>query len=92
VRDCELCTPADVVFENELAYVRTDSNALSRGHMLVVPKRHVANFFDMNAEEQEAVLRLLNQARRFVEERHLCTSFRATRAMWPIRGAASAVF
>jgi diadenosine tetraphosphate (Ap4A) HIT family hydrolase len=38
--------------------------------MRVVPKRHVANFFHMNAKEQEAVLRLLNQAQRFVEERH----------------------
>ena len=59
---CELCTPNDVVFENELAYVRYDNNSLSRGHVLVVPKRHVANFFDMTAEEQSAVLALLNQA------------------------------
>ncbi|HEV3009108.1 MAG TPA: hypothetical protein VGX52_08760 [Burkholderiales bacterium] len=32
--ECELCRPGDVVFENELAYARSDSNALSRGHML----------------------------------------------------------
>jgi diadenosine tetraphosphate (Ap4A) HIT family hydrolase len=60
---CELCTPHEVVHENELAYVRYDSNSLSRGHVLVVPKRHVANFFDMTPEEQSAVLALLNQAR-----------------------------
>jgi diadenosine tetraphosphate (Ap4A) HIT family hydrolase len=59
---CELCTPSQVVFENALAYVRYDNNSLSRGHMLVVPKRHVADFFDMTAEEQSAVLALLNQA------------------------------
>src|SRR4029077_12728056 len=52
---CELCTPADVVAENPLAYVRYDSNSLSRGHVLVVPKRHVADFFAMTAEEQSAV-------------------------------------
>jgi diadenosine tetraphosphate (Ap4A) HIT family hydrolase len=52
VEDCELCRPADVVFDGELAYVRRDSNALSRGHVLVVPKRHVADFFGMSAEEQ----------------------------------------
>jgi len=67
---CELCKPVEVVFENELAYARPDSNALCDGHMLVVPKRHVADFFGMSAEEQGAVLRLLNQAHRFVEERH----------------------
>jgi diadenosine tetraphosphate (Ap4A) HIT family hydrolase len=66
VEDCELCRPVEVVVENELAYVRPDSNALSRGHMLVLPKRHVADFFGMSAEEQAAVLLLLNQAHRFV--------------------------
>lgn len=67
---CEFCKPAEVVFENELAYARPDSNSLCRGHMLVVPKRHVADFFGMSAEEQGAVLGLLNQAHRYVEERH----------------------
>ena len=67
---CELCHASQAVFEDELAYVRPDSNALCRGHMLVVPKRHVASFFEMSAEEQAAVLRLLNQAQRFVAQRH----------------------
>jgi len=67
---CELCTPADVVLEDELAYVRYDSNSLSRGHVLVVPKRHVANFFDMTSEEQAAILGLLTQARSRIEREY----------------------
>ena len=65
--ECELCEPADVVFENALAYIRYDSSSLSRGHMLAIPKRHVADFFDMTPEEQAAVLALLNQARTFIK-------------------------
>lgn len=61
---CELCNLSDVVLDNELAYVRHDNHALSRGHVLVVPRRHVADFFDMTADEQAAVLQLLNEARR----------------------------
>ena len=64
---CELCTPVEVVLENELAYVRYDNNSLSRGHVLVIPKRHVASFFDMTTEEQIAVLGLLNQARHLIQ-------------------------
>jgi diadenosine tetraphosphate (Ap4A) HIT family hydrolase len=64
---CELCTPDDVVRENALAYVRRDNHALSAGHVLVVPKRHVASFFDMTAEEQSAVMALLNEAQRSIE-------------------------
>jgi diadenosine tetraphosphate (Ap4A) HIT family hydrolase len=68
--DCELCTARDVVAENALAYARHDNNALSRGHVLVVPRRHVAGFFDMTAEEQAAVLSLLNQAKRLIDGKH----------------------
>jgi diadenosine tetraphosphate (Ap4A) HIT family hydrolase len=64
---CELCVPGEVLFQNTLAYVRHDSNSLSRGHALVVPKRHVANFFDMTAEEQSAVLALLREAQASVQ-------------------------
>lgn len=67
---CELCTPADVLLESELAYVRHDSNSLSRGHVLVVPRRHVASFFDMTAAEQSDVLRLLGQAKWLVQRDH----------------------
>jgi diadenosine tetraphosphate (Ap4A) HIT family hydrolase len=65
---CELCTPVQVVAENALAYVRYDNHSLSRGHVLVVPKRHVADFFSMTAGEQGAVLQLLNEAQRKIQQ------------------------
>jgi len=67
---CELCVPAHVVAENGVAYARFDSNSLAQGHIIVVPRRHVADFFDMTAAEQLAVLELLNQARRLVQAKH----------------------
>ena len=67
---CELCAPADVVFESDLAYVRYDANALSQGHVLVVPRRHVADFFDLTRFEQAALLALLNRAREFLQKKH----------------------
>ena len=70
VAACEFCTPNEVLLENALAYARQDNNALSVGHVLVIPKRHVAGFFDMTAEEQSAVLALLGEAQRLVQKRH----------------------
>jgi diadenosine tetraphosphate (Ap4A) HIT family hydrolase len=67
---CELCAPKDVLIENQLAYVRHDNNSLSPGHVLVIPKRHVAGFFDMTAEEQSAVLALLGEAQVSVQRQH----------------------
>jgi len=67
---CELCARESVLCENELAYVRPDNHSLSRGHILVVPKRHVADFFEMTPQEQLAVLELLRGARQLVHARH----------------------
>jgi diadenosine tetraphosphate (Ap4A) HIT family hydrolase len=59
-----------VLLESALAYVREDNHSLSRGHVLVVPRRHVASFFDMTGEEQAAVLALLGEAQRSIEKQH----------------------
>ncbi|MGZ5103167.1 MAG: HIT family protein [Usitatibacter sp.] len=67
---CELCARESVLSENDLAYVRADSHALSRGHVLVVPKRHVADYFEMTPEEQAAIVELLREARHLVQAEH----------------------
>ena len=64
---CELCTPNDVVLESDLGYVRYDNHSLSRGHVLIIPRRHVASFFDMTTEEQHAMLSLMGDAKRFID-------------------------
>jgi diadenosine tetraphosphate (Ap4A) HIT family hydrolase len=67
---CELCVPQEVLIENALAYARPDSNSLAPGHVIVVPRRHVADFFAMDDAEQAAVLRLLNRARELIQKKH----------------------
>ena len=67
---CELCIPTGVVRENALAYAAAEKNSLSPGHLIVVPKRHVADFFEMTPEEQGALLALLNEARNLVQAEH----------------------
>ena len=65
---CELCQPDQVVAENSLAYARYDSVPLGPGHVLVIPFRHVANFFDMTADENGAVLSLLDHAKLLIDQ------------------------
>ena len=67
---CELCEPTEVMLDHALAYARPEHRSLSRGHVIVVPKRHVADFFDMTPDEQAAVLALLVEARDEIHRRH----------------------
>lgn len=67
--ECELCTPHDVIFEDEHMYVRMDDHAQGPGHVILVPKRHVESFFDMNGAEKTSLLALLAVTKDDIEEK-----------------------
>jgi diadenosine tetraphosphate (Ap4A) HIT family hydrolase len=69
-QSCPLCQEEDVILRNDYAYVRRDNFQLSRGHVLVVPVRHVADYFDMTLDEKHAVVTLLDQAKALIESEH----------------------
>ena len=66
----ELCSEQMVLFGDDNAYVRHDNNSLSKGHVLVVPRRHVADFFDMTWAEKTSVLSLLDRAKAEISREH----------------------
>lgn len=61
--DCELCKDELALFGDDNAYVRYDNNSLCMGHVLVVPRRHVADFFEMTWAEKVSVFALLDRAK-----------------------------
>ena len=67
---CELCKQDAALFGDDRAYVCYDNNSLSPGHVLVIPRRHVSNFFDMNWDEKISILTLLDRAKVEVEKQH----------------------
>lgn len=61
---CLFCTdPKGVSLDTELAYSARDSYAVSPGHTLVIPRRHVASFFDLTPEEIKACMELITKER-----------------------------
>ena len=66
---CLFCKdPRGVSLERELAYSARDSYAVSPGHTLVIPKRHVASFFDLTPEEIHACMDLITEERTRLDE------------------------
>ena len=61
--DCELCNAEKALFGDDNAFVRYDNNSLSKGHVLVVPRRHVADFFEMTWAEKTSIIALLDRAK-----------------------------
>jgi diadenosine tetraphosphate (Ap4A) HIT family hydrolase len=68
--DCELCREEMTLFGDDHAFVRHDNNSLCKGHILVVPRRHVADFFEMTWEEKTSILALLDKAKAEISRQH----------------------
>jgi histidine triad (HIT) family protein len=62
---CPFCTLQDsetaVLASNELAYAVLDIAPIRPGHALVMPKAHVEDFFELDAETQTAMMALANE-------------------------------
>jgi len=69
---CPFCDPdPDRVFlETDLVIGLWDKYPVSPGHALLVPRRHVAGWFDASAEERQALMAALDIARDRVLEQH----------------------
>ncbi|MBR9707479.1 MAG: HIT family protein [Candidatus Diapherotrites archaeon] len=48
--------PAEKVYENEKTFVFMDLNPVSKGHMLVIPKEHATDIFDLNEDVAREIL------------------------------------
>ena len=56
-KNCIFCNIEQerVLAENELCFAIRDGFPVSDGHTLIIPKRHVANYFDLTDEEVMAM-------------------------------------
>lgn len=72
MKPCPFCTPSpgEIIAEHALAIAKCDAYPLTRGHCLVVPRRHVASFFECTAEERAAMMELLDVARARIDQQH----------------------
>ena len=68
---CLFCTARGVTRENALAYATRDTYPVSPGHMLIIPRRHCADFFDLTPEELAACMELV-----LAEQRTLATEMK----------------
>ena len=52
-----------MVGEDQFAFAIRDGFPISAGHTLIIPRRHIASFFDATSAERTALLSLLDAAR-----------------------------
>ncbi len=58
---CPFCKPSPklkLLAETPLSYAVLDSYPVAKGHALIIPKRHIANYFDLTFDEQKDLVQL----------------------------------
>lgn len=69
---CEFCskkTSQEVIIENDFAFATKDGYPVTEGHTLILPKRHVSDFFDLSENERSAINDLLQIRRKQLLEK-----------------------
>ncbi len=62
--NCIFCNPhrkINLLTESATAYAMFDGYPLSKGHVLIVPKRHISNYFELPLKEQSACWLMANK-------------------------------
>ena len=65
--DIQMHDRTRVVAENSLAYAIRDGFAVTEGHTLFIPKRHVVDYFGLLPEEVTAINLLMNDQKNLLE-------------------------
>ena len=68
-KPCLFCNieESGLVDENQLAYVSYDSYPVTEKHCLIIPKRHVKDYFDLTEEETVACDQLIKKIKKEIE-------------------------
>jgi len=70
--DCPFCNPdsdRELIVESATAYAMFDKYPVSKGHALIIPKKHCADYFDLTFREQSACMFMLNTVKEIVKKK-----------------------
>ena len=73
VNNCPFCDTKiqnDLIFGNETAFVIFDRFPVSKGHALIISKRHCASFFDLTSNEQNDCFSLIFKMKKEIQNKY----------------------
>lgn len=63
---CPFCDNEPGYLSSELAYARFDKYPVSKGHSLVMPRRHISSYFGVTSEERLALWELVSEVQKYL--------------------------
>ena len=69
--DCPFCSPADgdKVLASEFCFAWWDKYPVTEGHLLIIPNRHVTDYFSLKVQEKTALWAMVDEGKKLLDER-----------------------
>jgi len=68
--ECPFCNINYFVIENTYAYAVCDKYPVTRGHLLIIPRQHINNYFDISIETRDALWDLVRVAKEYLQKEY----------------------
>ena len=72
---CPFCRDVSPYLESNLAYVKHDLYPVSKGHSLIITKRHIEDYFDATDQEKSELWSLVDNAKVELQEKYSPDAF-----------------
>ncbi len=87
--NCPFCAPdrdSELVMESATVYAIYDKFPVSRGHVLIIPKRHCPDYFQLTFKEQSACWFMLNKVKEMILQQYHPDGFNIGVNVNPVAG------
>ena len=69
-KDCPFCEiDREVILSSDLCLAIYDKYPVNKGHVLVIPKRHVKDYFDLEQNERDSLWKLVNEVKEILDSK-----------------------
>ena len=66
---CNVESEREIIASSSLSLAFFDGFPVSPGHVLIIPRRHVASFFELTQEERKDIFNLADDVKHIVDDR-----------------------
>jgi diadenosine tetraphosphate (Ap4A) HIT family hydrolase len=77
MKGCKFCNinERSVVIESELSFAFYDQYPVNEGHVLIVPKKHVVDYFELSSAEKKDIWELVDAVKDILEKKYCPDGF-----------------
>ena len=77
MKECVFCTTPkeEKIYQNKYGYIKKDHFPVTKGHMLIIPHKHVENIWGLSSEELKGLWELVTWAREYNQKNYQVKDF-----------------